>query len=248
MSKHKILGFMTLLYGKEYLKESLLSISDHVDRMVIAYTPTPSHGIACSDPCPDTEVELMNIAQAVLGKKLLWDTNWQGYGNEGAHRDVRYKYAEGYDCILTIDADEVMIGLPEALDYAMSHEAQYYGIDGYINFFRSFEWACHDSFRPIRIERLDRKTGVQDHGCKLTIYHFSTALSEKYMRYKYKVFGHASEIKENYLDGIFYKWSPENNFPDLHPVSINLWNATWFDKTTFPDYLKEHPNYNKVII
>lgn len=246
--KYKVLGFMTLFYGKEYLRESLLSVRDHVDKMVIAYTDKPSHGVRCDDPCPDTMEELYTIATEVLGDKLIWDFKEDGYWYEAAHRDVRYKYSEGYDCILTVDADEIMIGIPEAVEYAMTHEAQYYGINGYVNFFRSFEWACHDGFRPIRLERTDRKTGVQDLECKLTIYHFSTALPEKYMRYKYKSFGHASEIKKDYLDEIFYKWSPDNNFGDLHPVSANIWNATWFDKRTLPDYLKAHPNYNKHLI
>lgn len=250
MNNNRVLGFMILYYGAEYLRESLLSVRDHVDKLVIAYTGKPSHGVLCNEPCPDKETQLYDIAYEVLGDKLIWDPKREGYGNEGAHRDVRYKYVTPgkHDCILTIDADEIMVGVPEAIDYAMNGHCQYYGIDGYVNFFRSFEFACYDGFRPIRIENLNHKHGAQDLNCKLTIYHFSTALSEKYMRYKYKVFGHASEIKKNYLDDIFYKWSPENNFPDLHPVSIGLWNATPFDKTKLPEYLKQHPNYNKHII
>lgn len=239
---------MILYYGAEYLRESLLSVRDHVDKMVIAYTGRPSHGVYCTDPCPDTEIELYNICQEVLGNKLIWHPKREGYANEGAHRDVRYTYSSGYDCILTVDADEIMVGVEQAIEYCMTGAAQYYGINGYVNFFRSFEWVCYDGFRPIRLENLRYKHGAQNLECKLTVYHFSTALSEKYMRYKYKVFGHASEIKKNYLEEVFYKWSPENNFPDLHPVSIGLWNATPFDKTLLPEYLKQHPNYNKHVI
>lgn len=248
MGEYKILGFMTLYYGAEYLEASLLSVKEHVDKMVISYTGKPSHGINHNEPCPDTEIELYEIAYKALGDKLIWLPYREGFANESAHRDTRYKHSAGYDCILTIDSDEVMVGIPEAIRYAMSGTAQYYGIKGYVNFFRSFSWACYDLFRPIRIENLLYKNGKQDTECPLTVYHFSTALSEKYMRFKYKTFGHASEIKPNYLDEVFYKWSPENNFPDLHCVSIGLWNATPFDKNILPEYLKTHPNFNKHLI
>lgn len=239
---------MPLFYGKEYLRESLLSIVNHVDKMVISYTGKPSQGHSSNEPCPDTEEELKAIAVNILGDKLIWDSKPEGYPNEASHRDVRYKYAQGYDCCISIDADEVMVGLPEAIEYCMSNTAQYYGIDGYVNFFRSFEWACYDGFRPCRLENLHVKTGMQDLNCKLTIYHFSTAQSEKTMRYKYKIFGHASEIKPGYLDNVFFKWSPANNIPDLHCVSIGLWNATPFDKHKLPVYLHNHINFNKEII
>jgi hypothetical protein len=68
------------------------------------------------------------------------------------------------------------------------------------------------------------------------------------MRYKYKVFGHASEIKTDWLDKVHYAWTPENNFGDLHPVSINLWNAVQYDKNKMPDFLKKHSNFDKILI
>lgn len=68
------------------------------------------------------------------------------------------------------------------------------------------------------------------------------------MRYKYNVFGHASEIKKDWLNNIHYGWNPANNFGDLHPVSINLWDAVPFDKNKMPEFLKQHPNFNKELI
>jgi hypothetical protein len=247
--KYNVFGFMTLYYGKEYLRESLMSIVNHVDTMVIAYTSTPSHGYGSRKSCPDNEEELHKIALEVFGGRLIWDNLGQ-YNNESQHRNVKYKYSEGYSLCLTIDADEVFKEdeIETALNYAFNNSARYYGIDGYKNFWRSFDWVCLDGFRPIRIENLLVDNNIQDINCPLTIYHFSTAQSEEIMRFKYKVFGHASEIKPNYLDGIFYAWTPENNFGDLHPVSIGLWNAIPFDKNTLPTYLKEHINFNKKLI
>lgn len=245
IGNYKVLGFMTIHYGKDYLEASLTSVRNHVDKMVVAYSQKPSHGFGTDQPCPDTRDEIFEICNRILGDKLIWDEVEQ-HGHEAIHRNVRYKYDQGFDVILTVDADEVLEenDIPGAIQFAMANKERYYGIAGYLNFFRSFSWVCHDSFRPIRIENLRVNNQLQNLGCNLKIYHFSTAQPEAIMRYKYKIFGHHDEIKKDWLDEIFYKWSPENNMPDLHPVSLNLWNATFFDKTTLPEVLKAHPYYN----
>jgi hypothetical protein len=42
MSKIKVLGFMTIHYAGDYLREALMSVVEHVDKMVIAYSMMPS--------------------------------------------------------------------------------------------------------------------------------------------------------------------------------------------------------------
>lgn len=244
----RVIGLLTIHYGKEYLKECLTSIKDHCEKVVVAYTPAPSHGFGTADQCPDSKDEIKSICESVLGNKLIWDENT--YSQENQHRRQVHSYSMGYDLVLTIDADEVFepSELSNALEYAFKNPQRYYGIKGYVNFWRSFNWACYDGFRPIRIENLGANNNHQNLECPLSIYHFSTAQSEPVMRYKYKIFGHASEIKDGWLDLIHYNWSPENNFGDLHPVSIGLWNAVKFDKETLPEFLKQHPNFNKELI
>ena len=245
----KVLGFMSILYGKEYLKESLLSIRDHVEKMVIAYTYNPSQGQRTNLPCPDSVDEIHAICSEVLGSKLIWNEA-QSYRAEHEHRAVARDYASGYDLILTIDADEVFepTEVQNALEYAYNNKERYYGIKGYVNFWRCFDFACYDGFRPIRIENLNNINTQQNLECPLTIYHFSTAQSEEITRYKYTAFGHANELKPNWLDGTFYKWDRTNQVKDLHCVAYNLWNAEPFDKTKLPEFLKKHPNYNKDLI
>ena len=244
----KTIGFITVHYGSEYLRESLLSIKNHCEKIVIAYTPNPSHGFGTTDNCPDTKEDIYNIAVETLGNQLIWDEGT--YNTESSHRSAINKYCSGYDLVLIIDSDEVFEPkeIQGALDYAYNNKERYYGIKGYVNFWRSFNWACYDGFRPIRIHNLKADNNLQNLECPLTIYHFSTAQSEAVMRYKYQVFGHASEIKENWLDKIHYGWTPENNFGDLHPVSFYLWNAVPFDKNLLPSFLKEHTNFNKELI
>lgn len=243
----KIIGNLTIHYGVEYLKECLTSIKDHCEKVVVAYTDRPSHGYSTTQECPDKKEDIKSICENVLGDKLIWDEN--NYSQENQHRMQVHNYASGYDLILTIDADEVMEPkeLDAALNYAYTNTERYFGIKGYVNFWRSFNWACYDGFRPIRIENLNNPNSLQNHECPLTIYHFSTAQSESVMRYKYKIFGHASEIRENWLDNTHYAWSP-NSFGDLHPVSLNLWNAIPYNKFLLPQILWQHPNFNKQLI
>ena len=245
----KVLGFMSIHYGLEYLKESLLSIKDHVEGMVISYVHKPSHGFKTILDCPDKAEDIRNVCQEVLGNKLIWDEA-EFYGAENIHRSVAKKYSQGFDLILTIDADEIFepTEINNALNYAYTHSERYYGINGYLNFWRSFDYVCLDGFRPIRIENLNNHNSIQNLNCHLTIYHFSTAQSKAVMEYKYSCFGHANEIKADYLEKVFYKWTPENNFGDLHPVSINLWNAVQYDKNKMPDFLKKHSNFDKILI
>ena len=244
----KVLGFLTIHYGLEYLKESLTSIKDHCEKVVVAYTPNPSHGFGTTEVCPDSKSDIKLICEQVLGSKLIWDEN--SYSAENQHRRKAHDYASGYDLILTIDADEVFEPkeITNALQYALNGTSQYYGIKGYINFWRSFNYACYDGFRPIRIENLHNRNGLQDHECPLTIYHFSTAQSEPVMRYKYKIFGHASEIRTNWLNDIHYAWTPQNQIKDIHPVAFGLWNAVPYAKHNMPEFLKEHVNFNKELI
>ena len=245
----RTLGFMTIHYGLEYLKESLTSIKDHVEGMVISYVHKPSHGFKTILNCPDKAEDIRKVCEEVLGNKLIWDEA-EFYGAENIHRSVAKKYSQGFDLILTIDADEVFepTEINNALNYAYTHNERYYGINGYLNFWRCFDYVCLDGFRPIRIENLNNHNSMQNLNCPLTIYHFSTAQSKAVMEYKYSCFGHANEIKADYLEKVFYKWTPENNFGDLHPVSINLWNAVQYDKNKLPDFLKKHSNFEKTLI
>jgi len=245
----KVLGFMTILYGKEYLRESLLSIRDSVDKMLISYTYNPSHGMSTKLRCPENVNEIQAICTEVLGSKLIWDER-QVFHHEGEHRNVVKQYSSGYDLIVTIDADEVFepTEIQNALQYAYNGQARRYGIKGYLNFWRSFDWICTDGFRPIRIENLNVQNNEQDLECPLTIYHFSTAQREEITRYKYTAFGHANELRHNWLEDIFYKWTPDAPFDDVHCVAFGIWNPVRFDKSTLPAILKNHPNYDKELI
>ena len=142
----KVLGYMPLHYGADYLRESLLSVIDLCDVFVILHTPIPSYGFGTNVVCPETEEELRAIAQEVCGNKLVWSS--KKYGSEGEHRKAIYGFTRGFDLLLAVDADEVFepSELDNALNYAYTNKERYYGIKGYVNFWRSFNCIRNDTF------------------------------------------------------------------------------------------------------
>lgn len=236
---------MIVHYGKEYLKEAIQSLAPWVEKIYIFYTASPSFGHGTEIPCPESESELKDIALAA-SKKVIWYP--VAPGNEGAHRGLILQHVAGYDGILTIDSDEVLdqADMPNALDLCFKTDKRYIGFGGYINFWKSFNYACYDGFTPIRFINLHNTGGAGV--VPVRVYHFSTAQRDEIMRYKLLVHGHKDEIRPRWYEDIYCKWSPENNFGDLHLAALGLWNATPFDKTTLPESLKAHENYNKEVI
>lgn len=236
----KVAAYMPLHYGKDYLRESILSVIDLVDVFIVLYTPVPSYGFGTNENCPENEDELKLIAEQVCGNKLKWIK--KGYNSEGDHRKEIFRHVNEYDLLLAVDADEVFHTeeLKEGLEIAYKGAHRNYGIKGYVNLWRSFNHACYDGFLPIRIINLKNRHKDMSH-VPVTIWHFSCCQSETIMRYKYEIHGHKDELRANWLDNIYYGDTME----DLHPVAIGLWNAVEFDKTQMPDYLKQHINYNK---
>lgn len=245
MNTPKVLGYIPLHYGAEYLRESIRSMDPHVEKIIVVYCPKGSQGHATSTPCPESEELLMRIAHE-SSQKIEWH-KVQFFG-EGAHRSYIMQFSEGYDIIFTLDADEIVNqdDIGPAIQQAFESDKRNISIKGFINFWRNFEHVCLDGFLPFRMINLRNREGNATIECR--IYHFGTCQSINTIRYKWLVSGHKNEIKHDWIDGCYLKWTPENNFGDLHPVSRDLWNTIPFDKNTLPEDLKQHPNFNKHLV
>lgn len=243
----RVIGYIPLYYGAEYLEACIQSMAPYVEKIIIVYTDKPSQGHATHLRCPETEEQLQSIAFAA-SDKIEWHKG--NFCYEAEHRDYILNHCEGYDLIFTLDADEIVepSDIEHALKLAYESDKRHIGFAGFINFWRSFSWACHDSFIPYRIVNLrnakDAGTGQVD--CR--VYHFSTAQAIETVRFKWGVSGHKDELRKGWIDKIYLGWTPENGLKDLHPVAIGLWNATPFDKNTLPEVLKRHVNFNKELI
>ena len=238
----RVLAYIPLHYGKEYLRQAIQAVENHVEKIVILYTDKPSQGFANQSQCPESEQELREIAS--LSSKVQWVRG--EWGHESHHRSYIYQFAKDYDQILALDADEVWDeqSLVQCLEQASKTGKKYVGITGFVNFWKSFNHACYDGFAPIRIINVKVENQEQEF-IPGKVYHFSCAQSYKIIKYKLEVTGHRDEIRKDWLTEIYLKWTPQNNLQDLHLTSVGLWNAVPFDKTTLPEILKQHPNYHK---
>lgn len=237
----KVLAFYPLHYGKEFLDASIQSIYPCVDKIIILYSGQPSFGVYTPDVCPETRDELRDIA--LKYDKVEWIDVMSTA--EGHHRDKIFKYSEGYDLILAVDADEIWDtnSLRMCLNSAYEGKAWRWGILGFLNFWKTFDWYCTDGFYPIRIYNLKNEGGDENlHGI---VYHMGYCQSELITRYKLSIHGHKKELRPEWLD-IWLNWQPGQGM--LHPVSFDIWKeAIPFDKTQLPQVLKDHPNYNSEI-
>lgn len=241
----RVLGFVPAHYGTEYGDAAIKSMEPFCDRIVVIYSSQGSQGTRSDVPCPESEDDVKAVlTNASL--KVEWYTGF--FHRETDHRQAIYQYLRGEQLILSLDTDEILEpkDVPAALENAYNSGARYINIKGFINFWRSFNHVCLDGFLPYRIENVVVSCGTATVDCR--IYHFSTAQSEAIVRYKWHVSGHRAELKNNWIDGVYLAWNKDNNFGDLHPVSIGLWNTVPFDKTTLPPVLLDHPNYNLDVI
>lgn len=243
----KILCYVPLHYGGEYISEGIKAVENYVDKIIILYSSTPSYGHGTNMGCPERESDLMNIAYSA-SKKVEWH-NITATG-EGQHRGLIFRFAEqgGYDGVLTFDADEVFGDLTEWIPKFVESKARNIGFTGYVNFFKSFNHACYDSFAPVRYINLHNRDGQENF--PVPVYHFGCAQRMTIMEYKLLIHGHRAEIRPYWLENVYKRWQPGMEIENgLHLVANGLWpQAIPFDKTTLPDILKNHFNYQKDII
>jgi glycosyltransferase involved in cell wall biosynthesis len=241
----KVLSYYPIHYGAEYLNASIRSIDPLVDKIIILYTPSPSYGHQTNIACPESEEELRAIAES-SSSKIEW-MNIGGSTNEGRHRGIAFAQSAGYDIMLPVDADEIWetASLERCIKETYDGSSWRRNVSGFVNFWKSFNWACYDGFQPARVFNLNRDNLIEE-TIQGTIYHFGYAQSDKIMNYKFEIHGHKSEIKPGWLENTYYGWEPGKT--DLHPTCGVWTEAVHFDKNTLPDVLKEHPNFNKEII
>lgn len=248
IANKKVTSLCIIHYGKEYLSCAIQAVYPVSDEIVIVYTATPSHGTGTDMPCPETMSDIITEAKRYDPDNKVYFTTGT-FSNEGEQRGACEQICKdrGTDIIVRFDADEVWDteSLRLSLDVVDKSDAKYFGVNGFVNFWKSFNNICVDQFTPIRLINVNvqNNTEVVIDGI---IYHFSCAQADKTMLYKYEIHGHKHEIRENWLDEIYFKWKEGQN--DVHMTSVGLWNVIAFDKNTLPRILKNHENFNKELI
>lgn len=245
------IAYCPLHYGSDYLGWSIKSIYDYVDKIYILYSPTPSQGFNTDLNNPDSEESLKESAFIFgdPGDKIEWVVgSWK---NEGEHRDFINELTKemDIDIILSLDADEVWP--QDGIEYLIKEaEESPFKTNRIrmVTLWRSFSWYCTDEMWPIRIVCPKKPEGIFNLGVEpeRRIFHFGYARSLRDIEYKLQVQGHRGEWRSEWWDR--YKAWPSSGNNDFHPVCQNVWNITPFDKSLLPEYLKDHPYYNKDVI
>lgn len=240
----KVLAYIPLHYGSEYLDATIRSIDDYVDQILILYTEQPSYGQYGRLQNPDNRQMLVNIAEKA-SKKIKW-VDIHSIGQEHQHRQMAFGYAKGFDLIMAVDADEVWHPdhIKEAQEAALATGKKNVSVGGdrWYHFWRSFNEVNQDGFYPVRFHCVGGSEGSTIIH-KGLIYHMGYAQSEVITRYKISVHGHKSIPGSWFND----KWLTykKGKTTHLHPDSQDVWIETKeFDKETLPDILKEHKYFN----
>lgn len=241
----RVAAFYPIHYGTEYLEVSIKSIEPLVEKIFMLYTSTPSYGYNSDAKCPETREQIKAVAEAA-SSKVTWVDIFST--TEGFHRDLAFRCSAGYDVLVACDSDEVWDteDLKRCIQETYDGKSWRRNVNGFINFWKSFNMVCIDGFQPARLYNLNVKDKSQE-TISGKIYHFGCAQSKEIMDYKYEIHGHKSEIRPNWLNDIYYKWKDSDR--QLHPVSLQIWDrAEPFDKTKLPEILKQHKNYGKDVI
>jgi hypothetical protein len=245
----KVVAYIPLHYGAEYLRQAAEAVEPFVDKLIVAYTPHPSYGQPGGNVAnPDSEEKLRACCDGI-GAKLEW-MPLIGSHAEGDHRGVATERCRelGADLILPVDADEVwnQPALESHLKLAADAPISRYLVQGFVHFWRSFDWCCRDVWAPVRIIKPAGEGETTIGGLGDAIYHFGYAQSEQITRYKWTIHGHQNELRPEWLNDIFCAWPQRKT--DLHPVVKDWWTAEPFDKSKLPAALRTHPYFDLEVI
>ena len=246
----KVLAFTVLHYGKEYLRQAIESVKDHIDEHLIVYTSLPSFGYTSELKNPDTRQDLQDICDQF--QHVTWmDITGDLIHQENQHRNYGTNYASknGFDVMLVIDSDEVWdrSRVNEAILHAYHSDSGQILVRGsqWVTLWKSFNEYVTDGFAPVRLFNLHNDPSKPEHIEKGFIYHMGYCISDELMNYKISCHGHKADF-ENNKNWHDKKWTNYQSGVTrfLHPATEAYWQeAKPFDKTTLPDLLKNHPKY-----
>ena len=251
--KKKVLGYIALHYGSDYLAYAIRSMYDSVDEILILYCERPSHAADNGVPCPETEAELMDIARSVdPDGKIKWmDGNWK---QENAQRNYAHEYAalNGFNVLVTTDADEVWTDkktLDDLIQLTFDRKAKSCLVH-MRHLWRSFNLICDDGMRQERLHYIgaDRGDLIYAEQKYNMVWHFGYARKPSAIYYKIGIHGHSAEWlipKEQWFQTKFMPFPPAQA---THPCCAGVWYPAAFDKTELPEMMREHPYYNLEVI
>lgn len=135
--------------------------------------------------------------------------------------------ADGYDYVFIIDVDEFYTreDIRKAIDFIENNPSERYNVSSCIYFWKNENWeilpkynniipACYRSDMSFTNNR-NIKAEIKIFPNDITMYHFSYAGSDEHILSKLQHFSHAKEMRPEWFDEVWKKWTPE--MEDIHP-------------------------------
>lgn len=235
----KVIAVSRVHYGLDYGDSVIRSTEPIAEKHVILYTPTPTFGHDPGMPCPDSREALYEQAKIAGGERLHW------LDIDPSVNTVIDLYPDA-DLILELDYDEIL-HQNLAADIVARYEAGELTERRYrlpmIHHWRSFRYACTDGQWPTRLY-LPKVSPVGSDpawypNTGFYIHHFGYARADKDMLYKLACSLHKNEFRVNWWDEIYCRFP--TRLHDLHPVSLNFWQAEKHEDALLPAVLINHP-------
>lgn len=243
----KVLAYIPLHYGVDYIGKAIESVNDAVDEILIIYTSKPSHGTGTSMFCPDSKQELIDeINKADIEDKVVF---MEGeFKREGLHRDTAFTYAknEGFDIVVALDSDEIWNTkyLKELIVEVYERKAAKCLV-WMRHLWRSFNFICDDPMRQERIYYIGeaKESLIYADKTKNQVWHFGYARALNQIEYKISIHGHSNEWlmpKERWFNE---KYKPFPPVQDVHPTCVNTWNPKELNRYELPEIMHSHPYF-----
>ncbi len=235
----KIIAYMALHYGLDYIEAAIRSVIDSVDEFHVLYAAQPSHGSRSGLMCPDSENDLHAAAWQAAGVKLHWHYGDWRYEND--QRNSIHHYVPDADAIVIVDSDEVyQDGMAtDAIQYGLSVGCRSLRLP-FTHMWRAFNKGfAHDPAYPTRVVFPKQMGEAVTLPSRKRIWHYGYAQRSEVVRYKVMSHGHLNEFRKdcNWFHDIFMA----NRQFDCHPIGSEWWNVEPIDLTRLPAILNSHP-------
>ena len=239
---NNVVVYSPIHYGVPFYKEAIQSIINDVDRYIVIYSATGSHGTQTDAEPPDSYGDLYKIARDAAGSKLEWYSH-HGFANESQQRMSVMNYlAPDDEFLVALDSDEVWSPslLFKSVELARRHPEVGRWRLPMVHYWRSFKQGITSPDLPDRLINLKATgDGVSTIPGEFgVIHHLGYAQPPRYIDYKWRIHGHKHEYRTD-VDWFKERWLT-NAQEDVHPVAINHWYTFDVDPETLPELLRNH--------
>lgn len=258
-------------YGKEYLFYSISTVYKHVEKIIIAITDKPQSFSMFKRYKPDVTEEFLRMYPDPENKITIIRGSWapglfsrDTRKHEARHSNAVLNYIKeknpDIDYLIFLDTDEILtdesiLGLKQAVEnnphayvFKMKYRTYWKGLHYITEGETPPATVCVRAAQDVRFTHV-REINKPD--CvilkdSLFYHHMSYALSTEMLLIKLKTFGHAKEIRKNWVNEVWRQWDKNRNLENLHPLFDGAWwkRAIKLKKEQTPALLHHHPYFS----